>query len=165
MYDLNSAEGWFSANGLIVSNCQCYGVPATDARPGRGRDPMQFFNGLSRSEQNRRFGVGGARAIRDGADIYSVVNASRSVVTLDAYGRKVVATLEGTTRRGDFYRRMLREAEQRTGQRFARSMADVQRGLPRFHLRTPRLMPGEIYRLAEDRDHLIRLLKRFGYLN
>lgn len=165
VYDLNSAEGWFSANGLIVSNCQCYGVPATDARPGRGRDPMQFFNGLSRSEQNRRFGVGGARAIRDGADIYSVVNASRSVVTLDAYGRKVVATLEGTTRRGDFYRRMLREAEQRTGQRFARSMADVQRGLPRFHLRTPRLMPGEIYRLAEDRDHLIRLLKRFGYLN
>jgi hypothetical protein len=146
-------------------HCQCYGTPSTRARPGRFTDPMRFFHGLSRAEQNRRFTIGGAAAIRDGADIYSVVNASRSVRTLDTYGRKVVTTLEGTTRRGDFYRRMLREAEQRTGQRFARSMSDVEQGLPRFRLKTPRLMPGEIYELAESRDELIRLLRRFGYLN
>jgi hypothetical protein len=60
---------------------------------------------------------------------------------------------------------MRREAEQRTGQRFARTGADVEQGLPRFHLRTPRLTPGEILRLSEDRDELIRMLKRFGYLN
>jgi len=164
VYDLNSAEGWFSANGLIVSNCQCYGVPATKARPGRRTDPLGFFNGLSRAEQDRRFGVGGAEAIRSGGDISQVVNAGRSIQTLDAYGQKVVATLEGTTRKGAFYQQMLREAEQRTGQRFARVGADVEQGLPRFHLRTPRLTPGEIYRLAEDRDELIRMLKRFAYL-
>ena len=148
-------------------HCMCYGVPASSERSGRSRltDPMRFFHSLTRAEQDRRFTAGGARAIRDGADIYSVVNASRSVQTLDAYGRKVVATLEGTTRRGDFYRRMLRDAEQRTGQRFARSMTDVEMGLPRFTLKTPRLMPGEIYNLAQDRADLIRLLRRFGYLN
>jgi len=126
---------------------------------------MSFFNNLSRAEQDRRFTIGGAEAIRNGADIYKVVNASRGVQTLDAYGKKVVATLEGTTRRGEFYQQMRREVEQRTGQRFARTGADVEQGLPRFHLRTPRLTPGEILKLSEDRDELIRLLRRFGYLS
>lgn len=144
--------------------CQCYGQPSTKSRPGRATNPMGFFNDLSRAEQNRRFGAGGAEAIRSGGDIYSVVNASRSVTTLDAYGRKVTATLEGTTRKGDFYRRMLRETEQRTGQRYARSFADVQRGLPQFHLRTPRLMPSEILALSGSRSDLIRMLRRFGYI-
>lgn len=160
------AGKWYRYNADFQRHkrCSCYGVPATDARPGRHLNPMSFFNNLSRAEQDRRFTIGGAEAIRNGADIYSVVNAQRGVTTLDAYGKKVVATLEGTTRRGAFYQQMLREAEQRTGQRFARGRVDVEQGLPRFHLRTPRLTPGEILRLSEDRDDLIRLLKRFGYL-
>ncbi|MFF7191752.1 hypothetical protein ACFZAR_42925 [Streptomyces sp. NPDC008222] len=161
------AGRWYRWNADFQRHkrCSCYGVPATDVRPGRHMNPMGFFNGLSRAEQDRRFGVGGAEAIRNGADIYKVVNASRGVQTLDAYGQKVVATLEGTTRRGEFYQQMRREAEQRTGQRFARTGADVEQGLPRFHLRTPRLTPGEIYRLSEARGELIRLLRRFGYLS
>jgi hypothetical protein len=161
------AGRWYRWNADFQRHkrCQCYGTPATEARPGRRTNPMSFFNGLSRAEQDRRFTIGGAEAIRNGADIYKVVNASRSVQTLDAYGQKVVATLEGTTRRGEFFQQMRREAEQRTGQRFARTGADVEQGLPRFHLRTPRLTPGEILRLSEDRDELIRMLKRFGYLN
>lgn len=160
------AGRWYrwNADFLRHKRCECYGVPATSARPGRTTDPMSFFHSLSRSEQDRRFTVGGAQAIRDGADIYQVVNASRSVTTLDAYGQKVVATLEGTTKRGSFYRQVLRETEQRTGQSFARGAYDLERGLPQFRLRTPRLMPGEIYRLAESRDDVIRLLRRFGYL-
>lgn len=161
------AGKWYRYNADFQRHkrCQCYGVPATAARPGRHTDPMGFFNSLSRAEQDRRFGVGGATAIREGADIFKVVNASRSTQTLDAYGRRVVATLEGTTRRGEFFQQMRREAEQRTGKRFARTRADVEQGLPRFRLRTPRLTPGEIYRLAEDRAELIRLLGRFGYLS
>jgi hypothetical protein len=161
------AGRWYRWNADFERHkrCQCYGAPATEARPGRHLNPMSFFNGLSRAEQDRRFTAGGAEAIRSGADIYKVVNAGRSVETLDAYGQKVVATLEGTTRRGEFYQQMRQEAEQRTGQRFARTVADVEQGLPRFHLKTPRLTPGEIYRLAEDRDELIRLLRRFGYLH
>lgn len=144
--------------------CQCYGTPSTRARRGRTQDPMGFFRGLSRAEQDRRFGVGGARAIREGGDIYSVVNASRGVQTMDAYGRRVLATTEGTTRRGDFYQTIRREEERRLGVRYARGAADLERGLPTFRLKTPRLMPSEIYALTEDRDELIRLLRRFGYL-
>ncbi|KIZ16841.1 hypothetical protein [Streptomyces natalensis] len=160
------AGKWYRWNADFARHrrCQCYGSPSTKARPGRFTDPKAFFNSLSRAEQDRRFGVGGATAIREGADIFRVVNASRSVQTLDVYGRKVVATLESTTRRGEFFQEMRRETEQRTGQRFARTRADVEQGLPRFRLRTPRLMPSEILKLAEDRDELIRLLRRFGYL-
>lgn len=160
------AGRWYRWNADFQRHkrCACYGTPATEARPGRHTNPMSFFKGLSRAEQDRRFTIGGAAAIRNGADIYKVVNAGRSTITLDAYGKKVVATLEGTTRRGEFFQQMRREAEQRTGQRFARTGADVEQGLPRFHLRTPRLTPSEILRLSEDRDELIRMLKRFGYL-
>ncbi|MEU1293052.1 hypothetical protein ABZ439_11560 [Streptomyces sp. NPDC005840] len=160
------AGRWYRWNASFLRHkrCQCYGVPATSARRGRTTDPMSFFRGLSQAEQNRRFTAGGAQAIRDGADIYQVVNASRSVTTLDAYGRRVAATLEGTTRRGSFYQQMRREAELRSGQRFARGAADIESGLSRFRLHVPRLMPGEIYRLAESRDDVIRLLRRFGYL-
>jgi hypothetical protein len=161
------AGHWYRYNADFNrhNHCQCYGSPATDARRGRPQNPRGFFDGLSRAEQDRRFGAGDAEAIRNGGDIYSIVNAHRGVTTMDAYGRKVTATLEGTTRKSSFYQRMLRETEQRTGQRFARSRADVQAGLPRFQLRTPRLMPSEILALAESRDELIRLLKRFGYLH
>lgn len=163
------AGRWYRYNADFDrhKHCMCYGTPASSERAARGRmtDPMRFFHSLSHAEQDRRFTIGGAAAIREGADIYAVVNASRSVRTLDVYGQRVVATLEGTTRRGAFYQQMLRETERRTGQRFARSMTDVEQGLPRFRLKTPRLMPGEILRLAkEDRAELIRLLRRFGYL-
>jgi hypothetical protein len=161
------AGRWYRYNADFQRHkrCQCYGVPATDARPGRRTDPMAFFRSLSRGEQDRRFTAAGAEAIRDGADIYSVVNARRGIMTLDAYGRRVVATLEGTTRRGDFYRTIRSEEERRLGIRYAHSAADLERGLPRFRLKTPRLMPSEIYKLAEDREELIRLLRRFGYLH
>lgn len=160
------AGRWYRWNAGFARHkrCQCYGVPATAARPGKPQDPMGFFNSLSKAEQDRRFGAADADAIREGADIYQVVNAHRSVKVLDSYGQKVVATLEGTTRRGSFYQDMRREAELKTGQRFARSGADLEMGLPRFQLRTPRLMPSEIYKLTEDRNELIRLLRRFGYL-
>lgn len=160
------AGRWYRWNAGFARHkrCQCYGVPATAANPGKRQNPMSFFNSLSKAEQDRRFGAAGAAAIREGADIFQVVNASRSVVTLDSYGRKVVATLEGTTRRGSFYQDMRREAELKTGQRFARSAGDLEMGLPRFQLRTPRLTPAEIYKLTEDRNELIRLLRRFGYL-
>jgi hypothetical protein len=136
-------------------------------RPGssaRGfTDPRAYFQGLSRAEQDRVFTSAGAQAIRDGGDMGQIVNARRGMTTVDSYGRRVAATTEGTTRRGYFYRQERARTEARTGTRFARR-GDVGRGLPRFQLRTPRLMPEEIYRLASDREDAIRMLRRFGYL-
>lgn len=162
--------------------CACYGAPATDARRGRLTSANSFFNSLSSAEQNRRFTVSGAQAIRDGADLNQIVNSRRGITTIgssvdeqglthrgsspftDVYGRRVQVTSEGTTRRGSYYQQARADAEARLGTRFARGGADLEQGLPSFRLRAPRLTPGEIYRLTEDRDELIRLLKRFGYL-
>lgn len=128
-------------------------------------DPRAYFTGLSRAEQDRVFGEAGARAIREGADMSQVVNARRGMYAADAYGRTVAATREGATRRGAFYRLERARTEARTGIRFARDRIEARQGLPRFELRTPRLMPEEIFRIAEDRGDAIRLLRRFGYLN
>lgn len=149
--------------------CDCVHMPATliargrggrrpglPDRPGLVTDAKDFFNSLSRREQDRIFTVAGARAIRDGADITSVVNARRGMATASAYGRRLRVTREGTTTRGAFYR-----AERARAIARGQVPADVGRA---FRLRTPRLMPEEIYRLAESRDEAIRMLRRFGYI-
>lgn len=148
--------------------CDCIHLPTTlIARNQHGRgfiDPDDYFRGLSRAEQDRVFGLAGARAIREGADMSQVVNARRGMSTMTAYGRDVLATTEGATRRGSFYRLERARTEQQTGTRFARSRDDVRRGLPQFQLRTPRLMPEEIFRLADSREEALAMLRRFGYL-
>lgn len=143
--------GW-NAGFQRHPHCDCIHLPTTLVAHGRGHgfiDPGDYFHGLSRAEQDRAFGVAGARAVRDGGDINAIVNARRGMYTADAYGRRVAATREGTTRRGAFYR-----AERRRAATAGRD----------FRLRTPRLMPEEIYRLAESRDEAVSMLRRFGYL-
>ncbi|WP_416976710.1 hypothetical protein [Streptomyces sp. T028] len=133
-------------------------APTVGGRGPRGFvDARTYFNSLSRREQDRIFTAAGARAVRDGADITSVVNARRGMYTASAYGRTLRATREGTTRRGAFYR-----AERARAIAAGQVPADIGRA---FRLRTPRLMPEEIYRLAESRDEAIRMLRRFGYLD
>lgn len=136
-------------------HCDCVHLPTTRYRSSPLMDPAAYFHSLSAAEQNRIFTVAGAQAIRDGADIMSVVNARRGMYTASAYGRGLQATREGTTRRGLFYQQERRRA--------------IERGLiPRtgygFRMTTPRLLPEEIYRLAESRDEVIAMLRRYGYL-
>lgn len=134
-------------------------LPTTLIARHQGRrgfiDPGDYFNGLSRAEQDRVFTGAGARAIRAGADPAQVVNARRGMYTTQAYGRTVRATREGATRRGLFYRQERRRAVA------AGQVPPSGRG---FRLMTPRLLPEEIFRLAEGRDEAITMLRRFGYL-
>lgn len=133
-------------------------APTIGGRGPRGFvDARTYFNSLSRGEQERIFTVAGARAIRDGADITSVVNARRGMYTASAYGRRLKATREGTTARGAFFR-------SERGRAIARGQvpADIGRA---YRLRTPRLMPEEIYGLAGSRDEAIAMLRRFGYID
>jgi hypothetical protein len=138
--------------------CDCVHLPTTLVARHQRRgfiDPSDYFNSLSAAEQNRVFGLAGARAIREGADMGQVVNARRGMYTTTAYGRTVQATREGTTRRGYFYRQERRRAIDRG------LVGPSGRG---FHLRTPRLLPEEIFRVADSRDEAIAMLRRFGYL-
>lgn len=93
-----------------------------------------------------------------------IVNARHGMYTATAYGRTLRATREGATRRGYFYRQERARTERQTGIRFARDRIEARQGLPRFQLRSPRLLPEEIFELAESRDQAIAMLRRFGYL-
>lgn len=80
--------------------CDCKHVPtmvadqAEAAAHGLIDDPYEAFNRMSEAEQNRVFAKAGARAIRDGADIFQVVNARRHMAYRGAF------TNEGITRFG-----------------------------------------------------------------
>jgi hypothetical protein len=146
--------------------CQCRNVPIAEGgiNPPRTTDAAEYFRSLSRAEQDKLFTVAGAQAILDGGDITSLVNARRGVYTATSNGRRLAATRDSTTRRGSFYRAERARASQQTGLRFARDRIEVQQGLPAFTLRTPRLLPEEIYRQAETPEAVIEMLRRYGYL-
>lgn len=80
--------------------CDCVHVMSTAGSTQGARDeglisdPYDYFKGLSKSEQNSLWGQNNAQAIRDGADISQVTNASR--------GTSGLMTTEGATRRGAF---------------------------------------------------------------
>jgi hypothetical protein len=82
--------------------CDCVHVQttATAAAETEGliHDPYEYFSGLSAAEQDRTYGKAEAQAIRDGSDIFQVVNARRGVKPGG------LVTTEGTSKRGNFGR-------------------------------------------------------------
>lgn len=101
--------------------CDCSHVPAVeDAADDLRTDPDAYFHSLSSEDQERYFGKANAKAIRDGANMGRVVNATgRSSGTYIAGERKF--TTDATTARGTGRRARLtpeaiyKEAEDRTG--------------------------------------------------
>lgn len=176
---LSGKEFGWNAGFQRHPRCDCVHLPATliarsslrrgfldhrEFAPTVGRagprgfvNPQTYFNSLSRAEQNRIFTHSGAQAIRDGADITNVVNARRGMTTASAYGRTVRATRESTSRRGLYFQREFARLQQQ-------GLIPPGVSSRGYRLRTPRLMPEEIYRQAGSRDEAIRLLYRFGYL-
>ncbi|MGP9528589.1 hypothetical protein [Glutamicibacter sp. AOP5-A2-18] len=84
--------------------CDCVHVASTqkaiDAGASEGliHDPYEYFNGLSEAEQDRAYTKAGAQAIRDGGDLFQVVNSRRGMKPGG------LVTTEGTSRRGNFGR-------------------------------------------------------------
>jgi hypothetical protein len=135
-------------------NCDCQTLPLREHEWPGVPTPKQLAASMSAAEQRRVFTVAGARAIGEGADVGQVVNARRGMATAHVFGRDAQVTSEGTTRRGMYGRQLRRaggEFAKVPGQRYARSM-------------TPRLMPEEIVRIADDRAEELRLLRRYGYI-
>ncbi|WP_416902748.1 hypothetical protein [Micromonospora echinospora] len=173
--------GW-NAGFLRHPRCDCIHVPAAEDTPDDVMtNPKAYFESLSTAEQDRAFTAAGAQAIRDGADIFQVVNARRGarglatagaritaaearmlrggrdrgrLEAVDVYGRQLYVTSEGITTRGV------------AGTRLGARDTGVKRAGGRYRsARPPRLMPESIYQIAgDDRDEAIRLLRRFGYI-
>jgi hypothetical protein len=136
--------------------CDCKHIPGSEAIDDWSVDPRRYFESLTAEEQVERFGEAGAEAIRLGADMSQVVNAEKGVSVVTAYGREVLRTLEGTTRRGIAGQRLSEEGfKKQPGNRYGYAM-------------TPRLMPDEIFlqaeRLGWDREEILRQLRRFAYV-
>lgn len=129
------AGRWYRWNADFErhAGCQCTEVPAGSSGGSSRASPGQLFRegrirGLSEAE---------TQAVKDGADLASVVNAHRGMYT--AGGRRF--TREGATSRGFAGQRMKNNGAGR------------------------RLTPEQIYREAGgDRTEAQRLLYRFGYL-
>lgn len=152
VYNLTSSEGWFSANGLIVSNCDCVHIPsAEDAADDLRTDPTAYFDSLSTAEQNKYFGKGSAEAIRQGADMNQVVNARRKAAGMSRVGQ-IETTTEGTTRRGVAGRLLIRAEGGDPSQRGATA-------------KSPRLTPDAILQVSKgDKARARDLMQRYGYI-
>lgn len=130
--------------------CRCKHIPADEDVAGDLRtDADAYFRSLTQAEQDKAFGKARAQAIRDGADLSQVVNSRSGVTTAQVYGQRLRITASGTTRRGAFGQSM-RDLAKRDGSRYRVS-------------KTPRLTPESIYKIAEDRDDAIRLLRFYRY--
>jgi hypothetical protein len=125
--------------------CDCVHVPAKGADAARSEglvhDPYEYFHSLSEAEQDKTYTKAGAQAIRDGGDIFQVVNSRRGMSygglskdgTRTGQSLKASSTKEGTTRRGNFGRK-------------------------------GRLAPEAIYQQAGSREEALRLLEHNGYI-
>jgi hypothetical protein len=147
---LAGREYTLSDGFLRHPNCDCTLAPRRPGDTWELPSPTSLYEEMTEAQQRRAFGQAGAQAIAEGADVAQVVSARRGMTTATRYGRTVQATTEGTTRRG-LYGSRRAKFEKVPGARYARAKA-------------PRLMPEQIYELAENREHAIRLLKRNGYI-
>lgn len=94
------AGKWFRWNKGFARhpNCYCTHIPAAEKSSGDlTTDPYEHFNSMDEKSQNRTFGKNQAQAVRDGADIYRVVNSKTAGMT----------TVGGSTARGVPNRRTL----------------------------------------------------------
>lgn len=146
----------YSAGFQRHPRCDCVHLPVGGPHRAPALDPEDYFHGMPRAEQDRIFTAAGAQAIREGADMSSVVNARRGMYTAEAYGQRLASTYDATTKRGAFFRSERQRA--------------IERGLippsgRGFRLTTPRLLPEEIYKRAGSRDEAIAMLRRYGYIH
>lgn len=142
------AGKYYRHNQGFLRHPKCHGrnIPCKGkdkaAKQGWITNPMDRFNAMGEEEQDRIFGHAYAQAIRDGADIYQVVNAHRGMRPVGR-GRISMTTSEGTSRYG--WSRMIRQYQY--GQQQHR-----------------RLTPEGIYSFNLSREQTIELLKREGYI-
>ncbi len=85
------AGKWFRWNEGFQSHthCDCRHIPAQEAAAGDLTvDPYAYFRSIDETAQNRLFGKADAQAIREGADIYRVVNVRSRGLSTSRQARK-----------------------------------------------------------------------------
>lgn len=143
--------------------CDCVHLPARSAAYAEAEGFIGNPDAAWRAGQIKDLTRAQQRALESGADISQVINARRGMSTTVVGRRQVRVTTEGTTRRGLFGSSSpTRSAGTRATGTTRRQGAA--RGYVERRTTLQRLTPEAIYRIADDRDEAIRLLKRFGYI-
>lgn len=142
--------------------CDCRNVPSSeDTGDDATTDPRAYLDSLSSDEQDKVLGSkANGQAFRDGADMSQLINAYRragAVRPAQIHGQAIKYTREGTTRRGHAYWQM-------TQARYIREQSVFREGSKYYRLKSPRLMPESIYKIAKDREDAKRLLKLYGWV-
>jgi hypothetical protein len=119
--------------------CDCVHVQTTAQAAaeteGLVHDPYEYFRSLSPAEQDKNYTKAGAQAIRDGGDIFQIVNSRRGMKPGG------LMTTEGATKNGNF----------------RKVAGDSTRGR--------RLTPEAIYKLnGSNRAAALKDLERYGYI-
>ena len=83
VFNLTSNEGWYDAEGIIVSNCDCVMVPTTVASPDLTYDPIE----LARDGQVTGLSKADRRALDEGADFAQIVNVRAKAAGLSESGQ------------------------------------------------------------------------------
>lgn len=170
--------GNFSRHFERHPGCKCTTVPVRNgeaAPEGIYASAGEYFNSLSKAEQDRIFTKSGAEAIRMGASENAVVNARRGMYAVQQPGslaaravpRQIIGpdgkpfmaytTTEGTTVRGWYGGG---RGGSTPGSQYVKSSADRYR-----RTTSVRLMPETIMQLADgDPVKAKELLRQFGYL-
>ncbi len=173
--------GHFTKHFERHPECRCTTVPIYSDQ-GMGEQlpdglfatPEDYFESLSKAEQDRVFTKSGAEAIRLGANPISVVNARRGMYRTRQPGSLVAratprtiigpdgkpftayTTTEGTSVRGNFGAGRFGAV---TSNRYVRNSGDRYR-----RTTSVRLMPETLLSIAKSPEDATRLLREFGYL-
>ncbi|MEU5394523.1 hypothetical protein [Streptomyces tibetensis] len=145
-----------STGFLRHPRCNCGMEPVTREHRPRPASPSELVAQMSEEQRRKTFGEAGAKAIADGADLGQLVNARRGMQSASVLGGRAITTTEGTVR-GEFRRREFRRLQ-------AAGAIPRSRSIRGFRPTTTRLMPEEIYHLADDRAHAVQLLRQHGYI-
>jgi hypothetical protein len=142
--------------------CDCRNVPSTEDTGDDVRtDPKAYLDSLTEAEQDRVLGSkSNGRAFRDGADMNQLINAYRKsggVRSAQVHGQAIKYTREGTSRRGHAYWQMSQA-------QYIKEQGVFKDGSKYFKLKSPRLMPETIYKIAKDQADAKRLLKLYGWV-
>lgn len=86
--------------------CGCSHAPIVQGSKVTPQSPQDVFDGLSREEQDRRFGKAGAESIRMGADMGRVVNARSGIQKVQLHGQQALITTAGRRASGGYPRLM-----------------------------------------------------------
>jgi hypothetical protein len=85
-----------SSGFLRHPRCDCTMEPVTKRNRPTPVDAQDIFENMTPEQRRKVFGESGAKAIDDGANIYSVVNARKAMAQVEMFGKTVQVTYAGT---------------------------------------------------------------------